>query len=337
MASHAQRGIPVAWSRSFLVVAGLTTIGYFFLATGAQSILYDGIALGAAGAMFAGVAVSRPQPLSAYVLLATGVLLLGIGDILYGISQPVPSLADVLYVTAYPLIGLGLMGLVRRRQPIESRSPLIEAMVVAVGIGVIAMALLLVPSGDSESLGYLTPAVALGYPLMDVALIAILVRALRSDTERRVPFLLIGLALVSLLVADVGYVLLDFGTGYAVGEALDIAWLLAYVCFGAALLNPPIIREGFARYSGKAGPSAPPSPKQVPGSRSWAATAMSQGLRFRMLLMWTGRLLLGLMVFALIGAVSWQSPHLVALAGAYGGTGILIIVAGYMSGPITVR
>jgi hypothetical protein len=303
----------------------VTTIAYFFLATGAQSILYDGVALTAASVMFVAVAASRPQPISAYMLLSFGVLLLAIGDIVYGISQPVPSPADMLYVSAYPLIGLGLAGMIKT-QPSKERSPLTDALIVVVGIGLSAMALLLFPSGDPTGLGFLTRAVAVGYPLMDLVLITILVRAACSDSERRISFLLIGSALVLLLVADVGYALQDFGTGYVLGGALDVAWLFAYACFGAALLDPSIVhRDEFRRSAGRV-PKAS-LPKQREG-QSWTAVALSHGLRFRMMLMLSGRLLLGLMVVALVCAVSWRSPSLVLLAGAYGGTGILIMVAG---------
>ena len=98
--AHGERGPTWAW-RWFLATIGVATLAYFFLPIGVQSILYDVVAVAAAAAMFAGIAWNLPEPRFAWTLLALGVLLWAGGDIVFGTSQPVPSLADMFYISAY--------------------------------------------------------------------------------------------------------------------------------------------------------------------------------------------------------------------------------------------
>ncbi len=50
--------------------------------------------------------------------------------------------------------------------------------------------------------------VSVGYPLMDLGLLGILMRAARFDIARRAPYILIGGSLFLMLVADIGYMLM---------------------------------------------------------------------------------------------------------------------------------
>src|SRR5206468_10233454 len=98
-------------SRLFFGLVGAAVVVYFFLPVGEQTILYDLIALSAGGAMLAGVRRYRPDPLPAWTLLGLGTLCYAGGDIVFGDSSPVPSTADMLYLSAYLLLALGIMGI----------------------------------------------------------------------------------------------------------------------------------------------------------------------------------------------------------------------------------
>lgn len=102
-ASRSGRRAPPGWI--FLGVVALMTLAYFRMTTDVQSLVYDGIAVSAAVGMFAGVVWIRPEPRFAWMLVSFGILAMAVGDIVYGTSQPVPSPADMLYISAYLLMG----------------------------------------------------------------------------------------------------------------------------------------------------------------------------------------------------------------------------------------
>ena len=121
-----RRGRVPAWAwAGFVGVVGAATPVYYFLPIETQSLVNNVIAVASAVVMFAGIVWNRPTPRFAWVLLASGVLLFAAGDIAYGTSQPVPSPADMLYVSAYPLLGLGLLALARARLRVRT-TPLLS-------------------------------------------------------------------------------------------------------------------------------------------------------------------------------------------------------------------
>lgn len=335
MASHEVRALPPPVGRSFPALVGAASVGFFFLATEAQSLLENLIAMAAAAAMFAGIAWNRPQPRFAWTLLALGTLMLAGGDILYGVSQPVPSPADMLYISAYPLLALGLIGLSRTIIPGRHASTMVDAALITLGVGIAAIVFLLLSPTDAGSAGRIGRLVALGYPVMDLGLLAVLIRPARADTARRGAFALLAAGLVLRLVADMIYVSSDFGSTYAVGDPADILWLLSYACFGAALLHG-------CHAAGRA-PISPSRPapaelgiedqiglvlsqlSQAPPQQRAPSSMGSRSLRFRVVLGWAGAALMILSAAALGLALTWHAGNLVLVAGAYGGTGSLIL------------
>ena len=320
------------WSHAFLVLVAVVVGVYFFQRTGVQNVLYDTVGVAAAVAMFVGIGRNRAQPRFAWGLLAAGTLLMAIGDIIFGTSQPVPSVADMLYVSAYVALALGLLGLVRSQIPNRKESSLLlDAVVVAAGVGIVGILLLIIPAAHPDGAGFAAKAVSLGYPTIDVALLIGLYQLVRRDTAQRTVFLLLGAGLLLRLVADSGYAMLNFGTTYVVGNTADAFWLLSYACFGAALLHPAVgrvlmdpssiwaPRDGFVESS---------KPEVYPRA-AWII--QSQALRFRAILSWAGGILLALAGGTFLIAMSWHAPEVMLVAGAYGGSGILIVVASAVS------
>jgi diguanylate cyclase len=320
----------MAWaSGSFLAAACAATLSYAFLSTSAQSLLDDAVAVAAAGAMFTGILLSRPEPRYAWVLLALSALLFAGGDIVYGTSQPVPSAADMLYISAYPLLALGLVGLARSTAPREHDHMAIDAVIITAGVGLVAMVFLMVPAAHPSGVGFAARAVSLGYPLMDLALLGVLIRPLRSPDAPLVPFALIGAALLLRLVGDTGYAMLDFGTAYSVGSSADVAWLLSYACFGAALLHPAVAEGVFAPARWTAVPPVgAPEPQTRPSA---VAVAKTQAVRFRVVLSWASLMLLCLAGFALFVGMSWRASDVALLGGAYATTGSFTLIASFIS------
>jgi hypothetical protein len=327
----AQRGRTV-WSNAFLAVVGAVVGVYFFQRTGVQNMLYDTVGVAAASAMFVGIRRNQALPRFAWGLLAAGTLLMAIGDIIFGTSQPVPSVADMLYVSAYVALTLGLVGLVRSEIPNRKESSLLlDAIIVAAGVGIVGILLLLIPAAHPDGAGFAAKAVSLGYPAVDVTLLIILLRLARRNTAQRAVFALLIAGLFLRLVADSGYAMLNFGTTYVLGNVTDAFWLFSYACFGAALLHPAVGQV-------KIDPSSVWAPREDFAedkepeiyARS-ASIIQSQALRFRAILSTAGGILLALAGGTLLLGISWHAPEVMLVSGAYGGSGVLIVVASAVS------
>jgi diguanylate cyclase (GGDEF)-like protein len=93
------------------------------------------------------------------------------------------------------------------------------------------------PIAADPSLSLPERLISLAYPLGDVLLLVMVARLATSPGARTAAYGLLGLALLSLLGADVGYAVLNLVSSYE-GGLVDAGWLLSYVVWGAAALHP---------------------------------------------------------------------------------------------------
>ena len=319
--------MPRAWSIGFMAAVGGIVTVYFFLRVSAQNVAFDGVAVAAAGAMFVGVIANRAEPRFAWTLLAAGTMLMAVGDIVFGTSQPVPSVADMLYVSAYVALTLGSIGVLRSEFPSHRESSWLDAVIVAVGVAIVGALLLIVPAGHPDGAGLAARVVSLGYPAIDLILLVVVSDLARRSTARRVAFLLLAGGLLLWLVADGGYALSNFGTTYVEGDPADAFWLFSYALFAAALLHPAVSR---ARMDQASTWTPKPDHRREPElsvSTRAAPSLQSQTIRFRAMLALAGGILLVLAGGTLLLALSWQAPEITLVSGAYGGSGVLILTA----------
>ncbi|HYT78821.1 MAG TPA: hypothetical protein VEQ37_06140 [Actinomycetota bacterium] len=319
--------------RYWLAGAAIAIIGYFFVAESTQSVYYDVIGVSASVVMFIGLTRNRAEPRAAWVLLAFGVLILSAGDIAYGDYKPVPSVADMLYLSAYGLLGAGLISLIRGRTPRRHRSAVVDAAAVATSLVVASIVFL--GRAYTKDVGMAGRAVAIAYPLMDLVLLGLVVRLALTDRAAKPHHGLLGAAFLLLLVADTGFAFQDFGAAYSVGGALDASWLLAYACFGAAFLHPSIAPErvtpqkvlvGAGVGVGGGGDGGAATSRYSARDPFGSGTAF-QALRFRRVLATTGAMALAIAAIALLIGVGWKSTEVIFLAGMYGTTGSVTLIA----------
>jgi hypothetical protein len=306
----------------WLAGATVATVAYFFVPEHRQVIAYDLIGLAAAGAMFAGLKANRAEPRGAWTLVASGVLTLVGGDIAFGFYERIPSVADMLYVSGYAVIGIGLIELVRRGAPDRERSGLVDA--AAIATAVLVASLLFLAIAHSENIGLLARVVAISYPLMDLILFGIVVRVALTSEGSRICYRLLGIGFLLMMVADIGYMLQDFGTRYSAGSVLDAGWLLSYVFFGAALLHPSIRPVETRAASTSRARSSPRQP-------SYASGTAVQALRIRRVLGSTGLMALGVGALALLAGVGWRASEVILMAGMYGTIGSLMVIGSALS------
>ena len=233
-----------AW-RIYLAGGMVAVCLYFLLPVEGlwRSAAYDLISLSSVAAIV--VAVRRHQPARPLIwwCFAAGQLLLVIGDVVYTVIEfflhqsLFPSVADVFYLGGIPVLAVGLLILIRGRTSGRDRAGLIDAAIIATGLGLLSWTFLMKPIAEDPSLSLTERLVSLAYPLGDVLLLVMVARLVTSPGARTAAYRLLGLALLLLLAADVGYAMLNLVSSYE-GGLVDAGWLLSYVVWGAAALHP---------------------------------------------------------------------------------------------------
>ncbi len=307
-------------SRLYLLALGVGVGAYLFLpSTAVQSIVFDAIGLTAAIAILGVTVMRRREPQLGWFLIGLGILLMSVGDIVFGEAQGVPSIADMFYISAYPLLALGIAALTpwwatKRREP---SVPL--ALGLTVVVGAFAWAFLILPSGVLHDAQVISKVVSWGYPVLDVVLIGLLIRAGLPERfgDRAMIVLFGGLGLW--MAADVTYALQDFGNGYELGNWSDLLWLLAYTLFGAALLvspEPEVEEDDTPEWESSSGGVGVLTRLEAPSLRLGVVVSMS------------GRMLLLLGASAICLGGAWSAVNLVLLGGALGMSGSFMWMAG---------
>jgi diguanylate cyclase (GGDEF)-like protein len=208
-----------------------------------SSAVYDLVGLSSVAAILVAVHRHRPARPLIWWCFAAGQLLFVVGDVLYAVidtvlhQSPFPSVADAFYLGGYPVLAVGLLVLIRGRISGRDRAGLIDAAIIATGLGLLSWTFLMKPVATDASLSLPERLISLAYPLADVLLLVMVTRLLTSPGARTAAYRLLGLALVLLLGADVGYAVLNLVSSYE-GGLIDAGWLLSYVAWGAAALHP---------------------------------------------------------------------------------------------------
>ena len=208
-----------------------------------SSLAYDLIGLSSAVVILVAVRRHRPARPLLWWCFAIGQLLFVIGDVLYAVIEqvlhqsPFPSIADGFYLAGYPILAAGLLILIRGRISGRDRAGLIDAAIIATGLGLLSWTFLMKPIAADPSLSLTERLISLAYPLGDVLLLVMVARLATSPGARTVAYRLLGLALVLLLGADIGYAVLNLVSSYE-GGLIDAGWLLSYVVWGTAALHP---------------------------------------------------------------------------------------------------
>ncbi|HEY7401079.1 MAG TPA: EAL domain-containing protein [Actinomycetota bacterium] len=181
-------------------------------------------------------------------MIALGQTLFVAGDVitynydrLFGTEVPFPSIGDIFYLSVYPCLILGILLLVRRRNPGRDRESAIDSLIVAIGVGVLSWIFLIAPYAHDSSLTLIQKLVTMGYPLMDLMLLTVAIRLAVGAGRRPPAFYLMVAAVVALFVTDSIYswILLHGGYDNQTG-LLEGGWGAFYLLFGAAAMHPSI-------------------------------------------------------------------------------------------------
>jgi diguanylate cyclase (GGDEF)-like protein len=205
---------------------------------------YDTIGLSAVAAVLVGVRRNRPRSRITWWLLAAGQLLFVVGDLLFDLHERVwqtdafPSAADGFYLAGYLPLAAGLLLLIRGRSPGRDRASLIDATIIATGLGLLSWVFLMKPAATDSSLGVVGRVISIAYPAADVLLLALVARLLVGAGVRNTAFRLLAGSIIAMLAGDVVFAFLSSVDAFTPNNAVNITWLLAYALFGAAALHP---------------------------------------------------------------------------------------------------
>ena len=210
-----------------------------------SSAAYDLIGLSSVVAILVAVRHLRPARPLIWWCFAAGQLLFVVGDVLYAVidtvlqrQSPFPSVADGFYLAGYPVLAAGLLILIRGRISGRDRAGLIDAAIIATGLGLLSWTFLMKPIAADPSLSLPERLISL-WPTRSVTCCCwrwwLAWRPARAPAPP--PTGCSGSALVLLLGADIGYAVLNLVSSYE-GGLIDAGWLLSYVVWGTAALHP---------------------------------------------------------------------------------------------------
>src|SRR5919107_1937735 len=179
------------------------------------------------------------RKLWAPILLGLGILSWVLGQALFTYYEwvlhrppPLPSLADLGYLSVYPFFLLGILLLPARPVPVASRTRLaLDGLMIMTGAVTFSWYFILGPVMQQGTETTLAKAVATAYPLADIVLIACLViLASRPEEQTLLPAIrLLALGLILIVVADSNFAYWSLHDSYATGTLPDVGWSLGYM------------------------------------------------------------------------------------------------------------
>src|SRR5215213_1774814 len=147
-------------------------------------------------------------------------------------APPLPSLADVGYLSVYPFLLLGILLLPARPVPVASRTRIaLDGLMIITAAVTFNWYFVLGPIMQQGNETALAKAVSTAYPLADIVLIACLViLASRPEEQTLRPAVrLLALGLTLIVVADSNFAYWSLHDAYATGTLPDVGWSLGYM------------------------------------------------------------------------------------------------------------
>lgn len=206
-----------------------------------------------------------PRSAWAWRLLSCAFAAVALGDLVwawvrFGLQQdPTLSLSNLFYLAYFPLILAGLLALPRVfRSPSDATMFTLDALTVAVGVGMVLWHIALRPAlGAAESGPWVRTAIALAYPIGDmVTVLGIAMVLLRQAPQGRAVAGWLALSLLFSLVGDCLWIFANVLGSLSSAGVSHFLWLIqtyAFLLAARAELSPrpqleqaePAWRDGF--------------------------------------------------------------------------------------------
>ncbi len=244
------RSRPAAWQCYLAACAGAMVLYELVAPAKGSPVLLNGVGMTTWIAMVVGIRRNKPSYALPWWLFAFGFLLYWLGDLYtYSYPQlilhhevPFPSIGDALYLTVYPVQMLGLLLLVRRREPRSHRNTLVDAAILTLGLSLLTWILQIAPYIHDNELSLLPKLVSIAYPTGDILMLAAAIRLLLDSGRRPPPFYMLIGSLAALLVTDFIYGILTLHNAYHHQLILDLGWTSYSALWATVALHPSMVR-----------------------------------------------------------------------------------------------
>jgi serine phosphatase RsbU (regulator of sigma subunit) len=215
------------------------------------------------------------------ILLGLGIIGWVLGQMLFTYYEwvlrqppPLPSLADVGYLSVYPFLLLGILLLPARPVPVASRTRIaLDGLMTMTAAVTFSWYFILGPVMQQGSETTLAKAVATAYPLADIVLIACLViLASRPEEQALLPAVrLLALGLTLIVVADSNFAYWSLHDAYVTGTLPDVGWSLGYMLVALGAFAARLAPTGEATTSPDEPVETPRSASPPAEQRVWAS------------------------------------------------------------------
>src|SRR5918992_368541 len=173
------------------------------------------------------------------VLLGLGIISWVLGQAIFTYYEwvldqppPLPSIADVGYLSVYPFLLLGILLLPARPIPVASRTRIaLDGLMSMTAAVTFSWYFILGPVMQQGSETTLAKAVSSAYPLAGIVLIAcLIILASRPEEHTLLPAVrILALGLTLIVVADSNFAYWSLHDAYATGTLPDVGWSLGYM------------------------------------------------------------------------------------------------------------
>jgi signal transduction histidine kinase len=242
------RSAPATWA--FLGTGLLAIVIYFLLPAhgDVQSVFYVAIGFASVVAIYVGSILNLPRgERLPWQLFAFGLLGQVAGDAIFAVYEvslnrepPSPSIADAFYLGGYPLLALGVLLILRQLGGQTSRAAILDTLVIFSGVALVQWVFFIDPYNHMHFGTEFSRLVAMAFPAMDVLLLVAFAQLLVGPGGRTRAYRLLLVSIALWVVADEVYGLtID---SYQGGSWIDALWLVSYVVWAAAALDPSMAR-----------------------------------------------------------------------------------------------
>jgi diguanylate cyclase len=235
---------PSAWLVLLAAIPIMAALYRILPSTADQAaLLYPAYGLVALAAVLIAVRRRAPARRRAWQAIAVALGLMSTGDIIFsilalsGATLPDPSVADLCFLSAYAVLGAGILGLVRGRTATGRRTALIDAAIVTMGVAALFWVGIMLPTITAAT-DPLVIAVSLAYPSIDLLLLLVIAHTLLAGAARPrfLQLLIAGLAIYG--VSETIYSLALIDDSYVFGNPVDLGWIVGILLIGVAALHP---------------------------------------------------------------------------------------------------
>jgi diguanylate cyclase (GGDEF)-like protein/PAS domain S-box-containing protein len=226
-------------------VAALTAV--FFLLPEQRLLIWTVLGVISAGAVAIGTVRHRPRRRAGWWLIMAALLALTVAEATHLVEDRVvdhaafPAVADAIYLAVFaPLLIAGVWSLARSGARRSDRAGMLDTLIVAVAAAVVAWAFLISPLVVGNTYTLTEKAVAIGYPVSGVLVLAAVVRLAAS--VRPSPAVILPLVgVVGMIGSGAAYGLTSLQPGWRVNGLVVLGWALLFAGWGAAALHPSMV------------------------------------------------------------------------------------------------